>query len=317
MKLPVLLALFLATFTARAEVRVRQFTFTYSATVTSLAPHSVAKIWIPVPSDMPEQQVSIVRQDLPAEAHVGVEPKYRNAYIYFEARADDLGKVPLKIVYHVRRSEVCGEAGDPTTTEELAKFLKADSKVPVGGKPSALLVGQLLPDDQRDLARKLYDLVDDRMAYRKDQPGWGTGDAEWACDSRFGNCTDFHSLFISLARSAHIPAKFEIGFGLPELRGSGAVPGYHCWAKFKPQGHGWIPVDISEANRHPEKRDYFFSHLCENRVAFTTGRDLTLGPDQKGPPINFFVYPYVEVDGKPYPQEKIIKAFSYADDAEK
>src|SRR6185295_17624397 len=100
------------------------------------------------------------------------------------------------------------------------------------------------------------------------------------------NCTDFHSLFISLARSRQMPAKFEMGFSLPPERGSGDIPGYHCWAKFKPENRGWIPVDISEANKvkeaDPQMVEYYFGNLTENRVTFTVGRDLVLVPKQAG-----------------------------------
>ncbi len=160
----------------------------------------------------------------------------------------------------------------------------------------------------------IYDVIDDNLKYGKDKPGWGNGDSVWACDSKTGNCTDFHSLFMSLARSRGIPAKFEIGFLLPDKHGAGDVPGYHCWAKFRPVGKGWVPVDISEANKHPEMRDYYFGNLTEDRVAFTTGRDLTLAPKQDGGPVNFLVYPYVEVDGKVWPQDKIEKKFAYQDE---
>ena len=40
-----------------------------------------------------------------------------------------------------------------------------------------------------------------------------------------------------------------------------------------------------------------------------TGRDVKLSPKQDGPPLNYFVYPYVEVDGKPY--DKLDKQFSF------
>jgi hypothetical protein len=30
--------------------------------------------------------------------------------------------------------------------------------------------------------------------------------------------------------------------------------------------------------------------------------------------LNFFIYPYVEVDGKVYPQEKIQRTFSFKDE---
>ena len=63
---------------------------------------------------------------------------------------------------------------------------------------------------------------------------------------------------------------------------------------------GWIPVDISEAWKHQEKKDYFFGAHDTNRMQFTMGRDLKLSPAQDGPPVNYLVYPYVEVDGKEY-----------------
>jgi hypothetical protein len=59
--------------------------------------------------------------------------------------------------------------------------------------------------------------------------------------------------------------------------------------------------------------EYYFGNLTENRVAFSVGRDLTLVPKQDGPPLNFFIYPYVEVDGQPYPAEKVQRKFSYED----
>jgi hypothetical protein len=51
--------------------------------------------------------------------------------------------------------------------------------------------------------------------------------------------------------------------------------------------------------------------LTADRVTFSTGRDLTLEPKQNAGPLNFFVYPYVEVDGKAYPQVKIARKFSF------
>jgi hypothetical protein len=41
------------------------------------------------------------------------------------------------------------------------------------------------------------------------------------------------------------------------------------------------------------------------------GRDITLSPAQAGPPLNYFIYPYVEVDGKEYSNVSI--NFSFRD----
>jgi hypothetical protein len=48
-----------------------------------------------------------------------------------------------------------------------------------------------------------------------------------------------------------------------------------------------------------------------NRVQFSMGRDLQLNPPQDGKPLNYFVYPYVEVDGQEY--SNVSLAFSFAD----
>jgi hypothetical protein len=165
-----------------------------------------------------------------------------------------------------------------------------------------------------DRALALYEYVFETMRYDKSGTGWGRGDAEWACDSKRGNCTDFHSVFISMARSQRIPARFEIGFPLPAKPTStfADIPGYHCWADFYDQQHGWVPVDISEAWKDQSKRNYFFGTLDVNRVQFTMGRDLVLNPPQKAEPLNYFIYPYVEVDGNKW--ENVSNQFTFADE---
>jgi transglutaminase-like putative cysteine protease len=160
-------------------------------------------------------------------------------------------------------------------------------------------------------ARALYEYTFTTMVYDKSAAGAGQGNSLWACNAKRGNCTDFHSVFISMMRSQQIPVKFEIGFPVPTSQAASDVAGYHCWAEFYTHDFGWFPVDISEAWKHPEKKDYFFGANDENRVQFTTGRDIILSPQQQGAPLNYFVYPYVEMDGKPW--LNIANAFSFSE----
>jgi transglutaminase-like putative cysteine protease len=296
------------------EPRSRTFSFTYATTVTGLAPGQTARVWLPVPSSGKDQDVTIVAKELPAEGIISREPQYGNQILYVAARAGADGTVPLKVVYRVTRREIKGGSGkDIEDLKKLARFLQADALVPIDGKPLELIKGKNLPKDQMAAARVLYEVVNGYMKYDKTGDGWGRGDAVWACECGRGNCSDFHSLFISLARSQKIPAKFEIGFLLPEQHSEGEVSGYHCWAQFQSARKGWVPVDISEAKKNPQLRDYYFGNLTENRVLFSTGRDIDLVPRQDGRPLNFFIYPYVEVDGKPHPADKIQCKCSYAD----
>ncbi len=190
--------------------------------------------------------------------------------------------------------------------------LQPDALVPVTGLPAELAAKVTRGKTETlDKARAIYDYVFSTLRYDKTGTGWGRGDVLYACDAKKGNCTDFHSLFIAMARSQGIPARFEIGFPLPADKHSGEIAGYHCWADFYVDGKGWIPVDISEAWKHPDKRDYFFGSHDVNRVQFSMGRDLRLNPPQQGKALNYFVYPYVEVNGQEY--SNVSLAFSFAD----
>jgi transglutaminase-like putative cysteine protease len=298
--------------------KTRTFQFDFGATIHGLPQGGLVRVWLPVPPSNEHQRIEVLEQQLPGTAEKAIEPKYGNEILSFSARAPLSAKLEFRVSYLVRRKEVRGLSNTgrqpaELTNEELRLFLKPNSRVPIDGQPLRLLSGLQVPQDPVSLGRLLYDRVDQHVRYDKSQPGYGNGDVLWVCDSRFGNCTDFHSLFISLARSRNLPARFEIGFPLPPERGKGKVAGYHCWAFFFAAGRGWIPVDISEADKHPEMKEYYFGNLTEDRVTFSSGRDIVLAPKQSGPPLNFFVYPYVEVDGEPWPPEKVEYLFAHCD----
>lgn len=303
------------------QTKQRKFRLTYAAKILDTPAGAKVRAWIPVPPSSAEQTVTALDKSLPAEGTEGADEKFGNKMLSFEVTAPKSGEVNFSTSYQVVRKEVHGLPPEmmgikpaKLTDEQRKLLLSADKKVPIAGKPLELLAGKELPAEQLKLARLLYDRVDEHVKYDKSKPGYGNGDVLWVCDSRFGNCTDFHSLFISLARAQGIPARFEIGFSVPEKRGEGPIAGYHCWAFFYLEKQGWVPVDISEADKNPAMKEYYFGNLTENRVTFTQGRDLTLAPKQAGEPLNFFIFPYVEVDGKAWPAAKVKLEVSYKDE---
>jgi transglutaminase-like putative cysteine protease len=295
--------------------KTRTFLFTYAVTLKDLPAEKTVRVWLPVATSSEHQDVEIVdTKSLPEGYKIDKEPAYGNSILYAEVKRDKDGTANLAITYKVKRREVKGASRpDVPDAARVARYLEPDKLVPIQGKPLELIKDKPVPRDQVAAAKMFYDVVNTHMRYSKEGTGWGRGDAVWACDSKFGNCTDFHSLFISLARAAKIPAKFEIGFPLPSKRGEGEIGGYHCWAFFKPEGKGWVPVDISEANKEPKLKEYYFGNLTEDRVTFTTGRDYDLVPRQDGETRNFFIYPYVEVDGKEHPAAKVQRQFRFKD----
>lgn len=295
----------------KSSAKARRFTFHYRFRVKGLTQATnpdeaaVVRVWIPCPSNSDYQQVKRLDATTPGKLSENIEPLYGNRILYFQTPVPDTGEFVVDIPYVVVRHEVLRTERDPVKApvegldaRQRARLLSADRLIPTTGKPLKLLDPLMLRQDKLQLARQLYDLVDDHVAYKKEGTGWGKGDTNWVCDSGYGNCTDFHSLFISLARSQGLPARFEIGFSIPTDKRAGPVAGYHCWAWFYLDGQGWMPVDISEADKAPQLKDYYFGNLTADRVTFSVGRDLKLVPGSDNEPLNFFVFPFVEVRGK-------------------
>ncbi len=305
---------------ARAPGKARKFYFVYEVALKDLPSEAgTVRVWIPLPTSDQNQNVVLKKAVSPVPPRVTREREFGNRMLFVELRHPQMRDPEFRLEYEVTRKEYSkGNLASllrynrepevvPVT---LRRFLEPDRLVPIDGKMKELADENT--SGKRGAiakARALYDFVFQTMRYDKSGAGWGRGDSLWACDAKRGNCTDFHSFFISMARAERIPARFEIGFPLPPDVREGEIPGYHCWAEFYVDGAGWIPVDISEAWKDKSKHDYFFGTLDPNRVQISVGRDLTLVPKQNGGPVNYFVYPYVEVDGKPY--EKMSKRFTF------
>ena len=299
----------------------RDLRFTYVTRIpASTSGAKALRVWIPVPQSDSFQTISDLRIDSPLPYTRHRDAEYGNEYIYLQAPAAQAGApAEVRLAFQATRREhrvaldahLVDAHASTTDPPSLQRFLEPDARVPIQGVIAELSAQQTRGiQDPLAKARAIYDYVIANMRYDKSGTGWGNGDAIWACTAKRGNCTDFHSLFIGMMRAAGIPSRFEIGFSLPTDQHGGAIAGYHCWAEFYLPQYGWIPVDASEAWKHPEKKDYFFGAHDDNRVQFTMGRDIRLDPPQQGAPLNYFIYPYAELDGSPFSVES---KFSFED----
>ncbi|MGA2136839.1 MAG: transglutaminase-like domain-containing protein [Bryobacteraceae bacterium] len=299
--------------------RERAFDFEYTVTVKDVpAGGHTVDVWLPQPHDDAFQRITEMRVEslYPYETTTGSED---NRMLHLRIRDP---KEPIQVVmrFHAVRKEHVQPLplNAPETMTDLPKgldrYLQPDRLVPLDDKIrqwAREVVDAAGAKTDLEMARAIYNHVVATVKYDKSGKGWGNGDIYYACDARRGNCTDFHAIFIGYARAVGIPARFAIGFPLPADRGTGKIAGYHCWAEFYPKGIGWVPVDASEAAKNPAKREYFFGAHDENRVEFSKGRDVVLAPEQQGAPLNYFVYPYVELDGAKYTE--LETSYSYQD----
>jgi transglutaminase-like putative cysteine protease len=289
----------------------RTVSYTYEARVVPPEGTAVLELWMPLPR---EEDQAVLSLSLGGTGTPAVVPQPgtgdRAAYLRV---AHPSAPVTLTQTATVARREVRTAPG--ATTARVADIDRAAYGVDLA--PSATVP---VTDDIRRIAaaetrgrdgvasraRALYDWTFAHMQYDKSVPGWGLGDIPYCLKVGKGNCTDFHTLFIALVRASGIPARWNIGFPLAYGDGRSpaaeptAVAGYHCWAEFYAPGAGWVPVDVSEARKHPELRDYFFGALSGNRVLFTRLRGQPLEPGG-GPALNYFIYPVARADGRDVP----------------
>lgn len=282
----------------------RKFHFSYRTTVSDIKEDmEQVRLWIPLPQSDENQTIS--NMSITTTPHINyitaTEKEYSNKYLFLEATKQ---KEPLPVEfeilveYDVTRKETTSQNSSNGLPNHI-QLLNDDSNAPITPevkRRTEEAVADRKSNDEK--AGAIYDRVLFDVTYDKSGTGWGEGDINYVCDAGAGNCSDFHTLFIAMSRAADIPAYFEIGFSIPTDSTSGEIGGYHCWAWFQNDENSWTPIDASEADKHPELAQYYFGTLSTDRFAVSRGRDLILSPEPAQGPINFFIYPVVEIDGR-------------------
>lgn len=263
-------------------------------------------LWCPMILETPYQRVLDVEVSAPDPWQVQRETEFGN--LVFHSRLAAAQSAPIQVYFHyiVERLPVSHRLDParvhPVTTPELfSRALNPEQFVDVDDK-TRTLARDIIGNEKNLLsqARRIYEHVTATMTYDAAQQSW-KGSTEHALACSIGNCNDIHALFISLCRSAGIPARLILGQAFePPPPGEEACElcGYHCWAEFFAPGLGWIPVDASCACKYGKHA--LFGALETNHVAWSIGRDILLAPPQQGPRVLFFAGPYAEADGRPY-----------------
>lgn len=328
-----------ATFEVRHELKVMVPEGSEKVRIWFVLPQEDA---IPGDGTAPAQQVSDLQIDAPYPYRVERDSE-GSKVLYLEAQNPQEKELTIAKTFVLTRAEVRVNV-DPSKAKPLtdadrdrfAPYLVANTHVEIDDEIRQL-ADEIVGDEQNPVlaARKLYDWVLHNIEYwvkdPKNKKASPVGSTSYCLTFRTGNCTDFESLWTSLARAKGIPTRIVYGsFFKPDLHGYDLDQSYHCWAAFYAPGIGWIPHDVAVADMYygefnvtpdnevlmrrttadglfgpdPDKVEYYFGNLDERRMVWSIGRDIILSPKQDGEPVNAMAKAYVEIDGKAHPEGK-------------
>ena len=328
-----------------STANTRSFQFEYEV---ELSPTHGKKLelWIPVPQSNEVQNISNLRYDTNGlEYIIKNETVHNNRYLYIYSIHGINKAKSISMTFDVTRKEHSNyELYENVNPNE---YLGAYSTVPIGNIFKSIIDKNNLTNTNM---KGVYEFVLSGMHYGKPKEigdqyhsnpwleegktygmkavsrdevvdlyqtskktnnnyTFGNGNSIYACDIGVGNCTDYHSYFMSLGRTLNVPVRFHMGFPIPSGN-EGVVKGYHCWADYFVEDKGWLPVDISEADKDPKLKDYFFGTIDNSRVDMMIGRDFILEGYDNGK-LNLFIYPILEIDDEV--SSSFTKKFSYKD----
>jgi transglutaminase-like putative cysteine protease len=319
----------------------RAATFEGRQAFTVTVPDGAKKIrlWLAMPQDDSASDVRSFKVESPFPYSFEKDNE-GNRYVFIEVNEPTQKEFTVVQTFTITRREIlnnmdaASKATRPFTDEEraaMAKYLTANQHVIINDEIRQI-AAKVVGDEKNPLlaARKLYDWTLDNIVYwvkdPKNKKASPVGSTEYCLANKTGNCTDFHSLWTSLARAAGIPTRIVYGsFFKKELNGQDADQSYHCWPEFYVPNVGWVPHDVAVAEifkgEYPitednarlvrlttadgysgpdqAKVDYYFGNIDERRVVWSVGRDLILNPRQDGGPVNAIAKAYMEADGKP------------------
>ncbi len=293
----------------------RQGRVTFKINLNAAKGSKNAKLWLPYPlSDEHQRIENLTIKGNFDNSSVYREQKSGAIYLFSEWQGvSDSKRLEMSFTVKAEERSVkdLRDTNDPVP-EAVKKYLKSNRWIPTDGKIKEL-ANKITKDKKGILekSRAVYAWVVENTHRDPGVKGCGLGIVEQMLIKRGGKCVDISSIYIALARAAGVPAREVFGIRLGRKAEQDITGSYHCWAEFFLPGTGWIPVDpadvrkimlaenlsLKEAKKY---REYYFGAVDEFRITLEkSGRGLKLLPLQESGPLNYLMYPYAEIDGKP------------------
>ncbi len=318
------LALFLCSILSAKSDDKLKFEIIYTASINNIPQNARnMKIWVPYPKSDNHQEIYSVKVSSPYPTYIYEEPEYGNNFLYMEVESPDLENIEIEMkILSSRTMEIhdndfskVGEL-DEDMVKEFDKYFVNTLDPVTQGTIREIVKKHISPKPTYfEKVRAIYDYVFENMDYQKDVPGYGTGDVSRACNVQSGNCIDFHSLFVAIAKESGVVATEVANIDLPIEEGAANYcnASYHCNVEVYLPNYGWFPIDISHAKKGIGSKEFYFGSLDNLRLKLGRGRNINLAPIQNGARVERLLHsPYVTINGKIHPEVEVhVLAITY------
>ena len=294
------------------QARERRATVTYEVNLNAPPDAKIVRMWVPYPLSDSDQEITNVKiSGNYASTSILREGKGENTALFVEWSGPQKER---KLVYsfHVKRHDrSLGTLPDedlPLARVELRNFLEP---APPAGSHARERAEKVVRGKKSILekARAIYIWTVENLPWDPAAKGAGTGDVEKTLEKKAGRYLDVHAVFVAFCRAAGVPARERMGARLPKAAAGDMTAAPLSWAEFYLPGTGWVPVNPGLVaklafDQRPTSdqlkafREFYFGNADESLIAYGSGRNIVLNPAQSGAPLNAFLYPYAEADGK-------------------
>ncbi len=293
----------------------RAGTVTFAIDLNAPAGAKTVRLWFPYPtSDLDQTIRNLNFTGNYTSFTLAREPVSGALYLYAQwdgpMRARTM-KVTFLAAANERKVPKLVDSRD-AVPPEARKYLESDFWIPAGNPRIVAQAREIMAGRTGILAkaRAIYDWVVDNFRRDANVAGCGLGLVDAALAARSGKCADISSVFVAIARAAGVPAREVFGLRLGRQRDVDISDGNHCWAEFYLPGSGWVPVDPADVVAYMSAKDfdrvqaqryreYYFGAVDEFRMVLHKGGRGIAFVEGNVQRVNYFMYPYAEVDGKP------------------
>ena len=252
-------------------------TITYRHLTTNFGPGNLIKmdVQVALPVDRPNQKIESDFNYSPKVSEIATDQwGQKTAHFVFENIASGNNQEAVvsyktttwNVRYFIYPENIGTESDIPLEVKDL--YLKDNSKYQIHNQIIEKAVQKAVGTETNMYwkMRKIFNYIIANMYYER-VGGWNTAPTVLARGN--GSCSEYSFVFISMCRSAGIPARYV---GSIAKRGDNRTLDdvFHRWVEVYLPNYGWVPVDPSGGDQNTPRGQASRIGFVSNRFVITT-----------------------------------------------